>query len=395
VVVDLADGGFVNREEFTPYGTTSFGSFARKRFRFAGRERDEESGLSYLSARYYAAGLGRFVSADPAAPRSGLNGYTYANCSPLSLVDPSGLEPEAVATGETDENGNTIYELPEQVIEISGSAPAPTTLEQARSNGLTEYVTRDQYEQQMRRDIAEGGDYSWLRGPPDEWYATEYPEEARAEADEHWNASVDSHYRGYLAKKTGEWQSATHRMDNAANVAEAAVVFEAAGAAAAVAAPVVVATAEAGTPAITGLATKAMNSAAVMFGASFLYGLAMPPGSPDIPFMVGDDAGRAARPLLSRMSSWFTRGGGSALPDHVRDAAMTVLRALNANLSHSAVFRGPNALLPRDIFTSPITSNTVKGLISTVTKLSGPGDFYIEGEAHVAWDVLLEWAGRQ
>ena len=282
-----------------------------------------------------------------------------------------------------------------QVIEISGSAPAPTMVEQARRNGLTDYMTRDQYDQQMRRDIAEAGDYSWLRGPPDEWYATEYPEEARWEAQERWNASVDSHYRGYLAKKTGEWQSATHRMDNAANVAEAGVALEAAAALAAIWAPVVVGAAEAAGPALTGLATKAVNSAAVMFGASFLYGLAMPPGSPDIPFMVGDDAGRAARPMLSRMSSWFRRGGGSAVPDHVRDAAMTVLRALNANLSRSAVWRDANALLPRDVFTSPITSNTVNGLISTVTRLSGQGDFYIEGEAHVAWDVLVQWAGNQ
>jgi hypothetical protein len=99
--------------------------------------------------------------------------------------------------------------------------------------------------------------------------------------------------------------------------------------------------------------------------------------------------------MLSRMSSWFRRGGGSAVPDHVREAAMTVLRALNANLSHSAVWRGPNALLPRDVFTSPITSNTVEALIETVTKLSNArGELSVEGEASVAWDVLLQWAGR-
>ena len=36
---------FINREEYFPYGETSFGSFARKRYRFTGKERDEESGL--------------------------------------------------------------------------------------------------------------------------------------------------------------------------------------------------------------------------------------------------------------------------------------------------------------------------------------------------------------
>jgi hypothetical protein len=51
VVVDDT-GALVNREEFTPYGETSFGSFARKRYRYTGKERDEESGLAYHGARY-------------------------------------------------------------------------------------------------------------------------------------------------------------------------------------------------------------------------------------------------------------------------------------------------------------------------------------------------------
>src|SRR5262249_41123160 len=53
VVVDDT-GAWLNREEYTPYGETSFGSFARKRYRFTGKERDEESGLYYHGARYYA-----------------------------------------------------------------------------------------------------------------------------------------------------------------------------------------------------------------------------------------------------------------------------------------------------------------------------------------------------
>ena len=40
------DGTWINQEEFFPYGETSFGSFGRKRYRFTGKERDEESGLN-------------------------------------------------------------------------------------------------------------------------------------------------------------------------------------------------------------------------------------------------------------------------------------------------------------------------------------------------------------
>jgi RHS repeat-associated protein len=58
-------GNLVNREEYTPYGETSFGSFARKRYRFTGKEKDEESGLYYHVARYYAPWLARWASCDP------------------------------------------------------------------------------------------------------------------------------------------------------------------------------------------------------------------------------------------------------------------------------------------------------------------------------------------
>ena len=56
---------FINREEYFPYGETSFGSFAKKRYRYSGKERDEESGLYYYGARYLAPWLLRWVSCDP------------------------------------------------------------------------------------------------------------------------------------------------------------------------------------------------------------------------------------------------------------------------------------------------------------------------------------------
>jgi RHS repeat-associated protein len=92
VVVDDT-GALVNREEYTPFGQTSLGSFARKGFRFAGRERDEESGLGYHGARYYAPWLARWVSPDPAGLEGGANPYAYADDDPVTLADPGGLQP--------------------------------------------------------------------------------------------------------------------------------------------------------------------------------------------------------------------------------------------------------------------------------------------------------------
>ena len=81
-------GAFVNREEYTPYGETSFGSFASKRYRFTGKERDEESGFYYHGARYYAPWLGRWMSCDPKGIAAGPNLYAYVRGNPVRLIDP-------------------------------------------------------------------------------------------------------------------------------------------------------------------------------------------------------------------------------------------------------------------------------------------------------------------
>jgi RHS repeat-associated protein len=78
--------------------TPRFVCFADK---FTGKERDTESNLDYFGARYYASGMGRFMSpdwsprpasfpfADPNNPQS-LNLYAYVNNNPLSHVDEDG-----------------------------------------------------------------------------------------------------------------------------------------------------------------------------------------------------------------------------------------------------------------------------------------------------------------
>ncbi len=90
---DEKASGFINHEEFYPYGETSFGSFARKRYRFTGKERDEESGLSYHGARYYAPWTARWTSSDPAGLVDGPNLYCYSRNCPLLLSDPNGMDP--------------------------------------------------------------------------------------------------------------------------------------------------------------------------------------------------------------------------------------------------------------------------------------------------------------
>ena len=76
-----------------------------KRYRYTGKERDEESGLQYYSARYLAPWLGRWVSADPLGVQGGLNLFAYVNCAPTRRLDPNGTndsDVNAVATEAID-----------------------------------------------------------------------------------------------------------------------------------------------------------------------------------------------------------------------------------------------------------------------------------------------------
>jgi RHS repeat-associated protein len=95
-------GAWISREEFTPYGETSFGGYARKRYRFAGKERDEESGLDYFGARYFAPWLARWTTCDPAGRVDGLNLYAYAANNPVVLVDPTGRQSSQGSAGGVD-----------------------------------------------------------------------------------------------------------------------------------------------------------------------------------------------------------------------------------------------------------------------------------------------------
>jgi|SRR5690554_130334 len=87
------NGTIINKEEFYPFGETSFGSYAKKRYRYSGKEKDQESGLYYYGARYYTAWTCRFISIDPlAADYPYLTPYNYAGNKPINDKDIDGLQ---------------------------------------------------------------------------------------------------------------------------------------------------------------------------------------------------------------------------------------------------------------------------------------------------------------
>ena len=138
VVLELdQDATPISYEEYFPYGSTAYQAMsaefqaAKKRYRYTGKERDEESGLYYHGARSYAPWLGRWVSADPAGLRDGANGYLYSFNSPVVASDPSGRYGEtghyytiyalSLAAGHSPEDArkNALYaQIPDQISEL-------------------------------------------------------------------------------------------------------------------------------------------------------------------------------------------------------------------------------------------------------------------------------------
>ncbi len=95
VAVLAPNGAWISRESFYPFGESSFGSYAKKRYRFNNKEIDEESGLYYYGLRYYAAYLGRFISVDPLYRKyPEYTPYQYAGNQPTIATDLDGAEPE-------------------------------------------------------------------------------------------------------------------------------------------------------------------------------------------------------------------------------------------------------------------------------------------------------------
>ena len=148
--LELADdGALISYEEYHPYGTSAFQAsrsvveVGLKRYRYTGKERDDETALYYHGARYYAPWLGLWIAVDPKhvagspvanvalvaegrprredpwraqeepwSPRRGRRGesgvpsvsgahmYAYANGNPANYIDPDGAEPTREKVGE-------------------------------------------------------------------------------------------------------------------------------------------------------------------------------------------------------------------------------------------------------------------------------------------------------
>ncbi len=134
----------ISYEEYTPYGSTAYQAVRSqtetpKRYRYTGMERDEESGLSYHSARYYLPWLGLWTTIDPIGVEDSLNLYQYTQSNPVVFFDSSGTE-------------------------TKGKKKSP---EQLAEDQFEEYLKKRRIKYKKKVPIEVNVDGEWIKGTPD------------------------------------------------------------------------------------------------------------------------------------------------------------------------------------------------------------------------------------
>jgi RHS repeat-associated protein len=98
----LTDFGGIPYQFFLnlPFGETlieqhSYSGDYTNRYKFNGKELDEETGFYYYGARYYNPKFSLMLSVDQMMEKyPGMNPYAYCFQNPINLIDPTGMEPE-------------------------------------------------------------------------------------------------------------------------------------------------------------------------------------------------------------------------------------------------------------------------------------------------------------
>jgi RHS repeat-associated protein len=109
------NGTVVWRADYKPFGEEETVTPSPENvMKFAGKEKDKETGLYYFGARYMKAEIGRFISPDPVGPVDAgtsktnyqmltnpqkLNRYAYSLNNPYRYLDPNGKWAEDVHSG--------------------------------------------------------------------------------------------------------------------------------------------------------------------------------------------------------------------------------------------------------------------------------------------------------
>jgi len=109
----------VQHLQYLPFGELFVSQMASNfdsRYKFTGKERDEETAYDYFGARYYNSDLSQWLSVDPMSDkRPNLSPYNYCKWNPIGRTDPDGeldwIPPADGSSNWTAEKGDNAWTL--------------------------------------------------------------------------------------------------------------------------------------------------------------------------------------------------------------------------------------------------------------------------------------------
>jgi RHS repeat-associated protein len=162
-----SEAKIISYEEYYPYGSTSYqavrsnslGSIevSTKRYRYTGKERDEETGLYYHGARYYASWLGRWNSCDPIGVEDSINLFEFTNSNPINFVDPSGMNNQRL--GWTNDQQKYLREVAKMSKEEARRRGIPSNIhgylknERRRANKMARMIRKEGGVEAIRKKV--------------------------------------------------------------------------------------------------------------------------------------------------------------------------------------------------------------------------------------------------
>lgn len=140
---------------YMPFGELWYNQQAsayNERFKFTGKERDEETGYDYFGARYYSSALPMWLSVDPLSDDyPNITPYAYCSWNPIKYVDPNGKEVINKMNPMSDKTlydaGNNLVDLKDNHIFFvshgSSTAMYPYGDGQMTANSFVEYLSQN------------------------------------------------------------------------------------------------------------------------------------------------------------------------------------------------------------------------------------------------------------
>lgn len=115
--LELGDSGeVISYEEYHPFGTTAYQAVNRdvkaaaKRYRYSGKEKDEETGLNYYGARYGMPWLCRWLKPDPLKEKYfDVSSYNFTLNNPIRIIDPDGKDVYILYYTEGNSRGDEMF----------------------------------------------------------------------------------------------------------------------------------------------------------------------------------------------------------------------------------------------------------------------------------------------